>query len=70
MNKAYRRIKSEIDSKQWDLFLDIGTRNSIFMIRMVTESAIHMQYICVCVCVSFIDYTKASGMTQKSYFNC
>ncbi len=56
MMRARSRIKPEIGQEQCGFVKDSGTRNAIFILRMLTERAIEMQkdlYIC------YIDYTKA-----------
>ena len=56
MNRARNRIIPEIGKEQCGFIQDSGTRNAIFMMRMLSERAIEMQkHIYVC----FIDYTKA-----------
>ena len=56
LRRAKNRIDPEIPQEQCGFTEDTGTRNAIFMLRMLSERAIEMQrdvYIC------FIDYTKA-----------
>ena len=51
--RARSRIKPEIGVAQFGFVEDAGTRNAIFVLRMITERAIEMQkdvFIC------FIDY--------------
>ena len=61
MTRARSRIKPEIGKEQCGFVDDAGTRNAIWMIRMLSERAIEMQkdlYMC------FIDYTKAFDKVQ------
>ena len=61
MNRARSRIRLEIGKEQCGFVQDAGTRNAIFMIRMLSERAIEMQkdlHLC------FIDYTKAFDKVQ------
>ena len=61
MNRARSRIRPEIGKEQCGFVQDAGTRNAIFMIRMLSERAIEMQkdlHLC------FIDYTKAFDKVQ------
>ena len=56
MNRTRSRIRPEIRKDQCGFVQDAGTRNAIFIVRMISELAIEMQkdlYLC------FIDYTKA-----------
>ena len=56
MMRVRRKLKPEIGKEQCGFMEDTGTRNAIFMLRMLSERAIEMQkevYVC------FIDYTKA-----------
>ena len=56
MMRARCKIRPEIGREQCGFVEDSGTRNAIFMVRMISERAIEMQkdvYMC------FIDYTKA-----------
>lgn len=56
MNRACSRIRPEIGQEQCGFVKDTGTRNMIFMLKMLSGSAIQTQknvYLC------FIDYTKA-----------
>lgn len=56
MMRARSKLKPEIGKEQCGFMEDTGTRNAIFMLRMLSERAIGMQrevYVC------FIDYTKA-----------
>ena len=50
------RIQPEIGREQFGFVEDAGTRNAIFVLRVITERAVEMQkdiYMC------FIDYAKA-----------
>jgi len=61
MYRAQRKIRREIGKEQCGFMEDTGTRNAIFMIRMLADRAIEMQgdlYLC------FIDYTKAFDRVQ------
>jgi len=54
--RARSRIKPEIGVAQFGFVEDAGTRNAIFVLRMITERAVEMQkdvFIC------FIDYSNA-----------
>ena len=54
--QARSRITAEIGVEQFGFVEDAGTRNAIFVLRMITERAVEMQkdiFICV------IDYSKA-----------
>ena len=56
MKRARNKIRPEIPKTQCGFVEDCGTRNAIFMLRMLSERAIEMKqdlYLC------FIDYTKA-----------
>lgn len=56
MNRALGRIRSEIKQKQDSLVQDTGTRNAIFIIRILSEWAVQVYkdlYLC------FLDYTNA-----------
>ena len=56
MMPVRNKLKPEIGKEQCGCMEDTGTRNAIFMLRMLSERAIEMQrevYVC------FIDYTKA-----------
>ena len=49
MNRARSRIRPEIGQEQCGFVKDTGTRNALFMIRMLSERAIQMQknvYMC------------------------
>ena len=49
------RIRPDIGREQFGFVEDAGTRNSIFVLRVITERAVEMQkdiYMC------FIDYAK------------
>ena len=67
MMRARCRIRPEIGKEQFGFVQDAGTRNAIFVLRMLSERAIEMQkdlYIC------FIDFTKAFDKLQhKNLFN-
>ena len=55
------RTKGEISEEQFGFMPDKGTRNAIFILRMITERCVEMQkdvYVC------FIDYTKAFGKVK------
>lgn len=55
MNKARSTIIFEIEQK-FDFLNDIGTRNTIFMFRMITGSAIQMQkYVYLC-CINYANW--------------
>ena len=57
------RTKGEISEEQFGFMPDKGTRNAIFMLRMITERCDEMQkdlYIC------FIDYVKAFDKVQHA----
>ena len=54
--RARSRITPEIGMEQFGFVEDSGTRNAIFVIRMITERAVEMQKD---VFMCFIDYTKA-----------
>ena len=61
MARARNKIRPEIADVQCGFVEDMGTRNAIWMVRMLTERAIEMQkdlYMC------FIDYTKAFDKVQ------
>ena len=61
MTRVRNKIKPEIGQEQCGFVKDSGTRNAIFMIRMLSERAIEMQrdvYMC------FIDFTKAFDKVQ------
>ena len=61
MQRARSKIKTEIRKEQCGFVEDSGTRNAIWMVRMLSERAIEMQkdlYMC------FIDYTKAFDKVQ------
>ncbi|XP_069993113.1 uncharacterized protein [Penaeus vannamei] len=63
MARARNEIKFEISEVPCGFVEDAGTRNAIFMIRMLSERAIEMQkdlYVC------FIDYTKAFDKVQHA----
>ena len=63
MKRAQNRITPEIGKQQCSFVRDAGTRNAIFMIRMLSEGAIEMQkdvFIC------FIDYAKAFDSTTQT----
>ena len=56
LQRARSRITPEIGKQQFGFVKDAGTRNAIFVLKIMTERAIEMQkdvYIC------FIDYSKA-----------
>ena len=56
MKRARNKIRPEIPKTRCGFVEDCGTRNAIFMLRMLSERAIEMKqdlYLC------FIDYTKA-----------
>ena len=56
LNRIKQKLKPEISEEQYGFVKGKGTRNAIFIIRMLTERAIEMQkdvYMC------FIDYEKA-----------
>ena len=67
MERARSKMRSEKGKVQFGFVEDAGTRNAIFLLRMISERAIEMQkdlYIC------FIDYTKAFEKVQhKEPFN-
>ncbi|XP_042870688.1 uncharacterized protein LOC122252328 [Penaeus japonicus] len=61
MERARSRIRPEIGNVQYGFVQDAGTRNAIWMVRMLSERAIEMQkdlFMC------FIDYTKAFDKVQ------
>ena len=61
MERVHSRIRPEIGIEQCGFVEDTGTRNAIFMVRMISERAIEKQrdvYMC------FIDYTKAFDRVQ------
>ena len=67
MMRARCRIRPEIGKEQFGFVLDAGTRNAIFVLRMLSERAIEMQND---LYISFIDYTKAFDKVQhKNLFN-
>lgn len=43
MNRMRSRIKPEIVQEQCDFFKDTGTRNAIFIIRIISERAVQIQ---------------------------
>ena len=56
MARTTNKIKDQISNLQYGFVKDVGTRNAIFILRMLCERSIEMQqnlYLC------FIDYTKA-----------
>ena len=56
LNRIKQKLKPEIAEEQYGFVKGKGTRNAIFILRMLTESSIEMQkdvYMC------FIDYEKA-----------
>ena len=56
MLRARNKIRSEISEEQYGFMQDKGTRNAIYILRILAERAIEMQrdvYLC------FIDFTKA-----------
>jgi hypothetical protein len=56
MTRARRKISEQISEEQYGFVADKGTRNAIFILRMLGERAVEMQqdlYLC------FIDYQKA-----------
>ena len=56
MMRTRSKLSPEFGKEQYGFREDTGTRNAIFMLRMLTERAVEMQknvYVC------FIDYTKA-----------
>ena len=56
MLRTRSKLSPEFGKEQCGFREDTGTRNAIFMLRMLTERAVEMQknvYVC------FIDYTKA-----------
>jgi len=55
------RTSGEVAEEQYGFMPDKGTRNAVFMMRILTEKAIEMQkdvYVC------FIDYSKAFDRVQ------
>ena len=63
MARTKVKIHQEISDVQYDFVKDSGTRNSIFLLRMLCERSIEMQqklFLC------FIDYTKAFDKVQQS----
>ena len=54
--RARSRIKPEIGKEQFGFVEDAGTRNAIYVLRMITERAVEMQKD---VFMCFIDYSKA-----------
>ncbi|XP_047494947.1 uncharacterized protein LOC125043038 [Penaeus chinensis] len=61
MARSRSRTRPEIGKEQCGFVEDAGTRNAIWMVRMLSERAIEMQrdlYLC------FIDYTKAFDKVQ------
>jgi hypothetical protein len=54
--RARTRITPEIGIEQFGFVQDAGTRNAIFVLRMITERAVEMQKD---VFMCFIDYSKA-----------
>jgi len=67
MMRARSKIKPEIGKEQFGFVKDAGTKNAIFVLRILSERAIEMQkdlYVC------FIDYTKAFDKVQhEELFN-
>ena len=66
MRRTRSKTKPEISKLQCGFVKDSGTRNAIFMIRMLSERAIEMQrnlFLC------FIDYSKAfNNVKHKKLF--
>ena len=56
LQRARSRIAPEIGIEQFGFVEDAGTRNAIFVLRMITERAVEMQKD---VFMCFIDYSKA-----------
>lgn len=46
INRPRSRIRPEIGQEQYGFVKDTGTRNVTFIIRMISEKAIHMQEKC------------------------
>ena len=56
MLRARNKIRRKISEEQYGFMQDKGTRNAIYILRILAERAIEMQedaYLC------FIDYSKA-----------
>ena len=61
MARTKVKIQQEISDVEYGFVKDSGTRNSIFILRMLCERSIEMQqklFLC------FIDYTKAFNKVQ------
>ena len=61
MTRLRSKLRPEISKAQCGFIPDSGTRNAIFMLRMLSERSIEMKrdlYVC------FIDYTKAFDTVQ------
>ena len=61
LSRVRNKTKPEITQTQCGFVSDSGTRNAIFLLRMLAERTIEMKqdlYIC------FIDYTKAFDTVQ------
>ena len=61
LNRIRGRTKGEISEEQYGFRPDKGTRNALFIMRMLSERAIQMQKV---LYVCFIDYVKAFDKVQ------
>ena len=62
--RARSKVRQEISEEQYGFMVDRGTRNAIFVMRLMAERAIRMQkdlYTC------FIDYTKAFDKVRHKH---
>ena len=67
MMRAPRRNKLEIGEEQCGVLEDAGTRNTIFMVRMIFIKSIEMQkYLYMTTCTSLL----ASLNTQRHLIRC
>lgn len=63
MNRAQSRIRLETGEEEWGFVQDTGTRNTIFMVIMLSEWTIEMQKY-----PNVIDYTKAFNKIKHEEF--
>ena len=63
LNRIKQKLKPEIAEEQYGFIEGNGTRNAIFIMRMLTERSIEVQ---IDICMCFIDYEKNIRQSQVS----
>ena len=72
MTRIRRVIRTEISQTQCGFVADLGTRNAIFMIRLLSEKAMKKQkdlYICFLDCTKAFDRVKHEKTRMEKIFS-